>query len=351
MTNHMIKRSNPLASPTGALILVIFLGALGFSLWKDRGLAFSPGPVTAYQQAGVVLQGFSAHADFEKECRYCHLPLKATLGEMCLACHVEIVDQITADDGIHAQIDNVSKCQTCHSDHQGRDFNPTLAAMQFFDHSITRFSLAQHQVNYDSTPITCNTCHGQGDYTSAVLTTCQNCHGVHDLEFIRIHVRDYGQDCLVCHDGVDRMSGFDHASVFPLDGQHAELDCIACHANQRFAGTPRFCAQCHAEPEVHTGLFGLECQDCHSTTAWSPATLLEHTFPLRHGLESGAQPTACATCHPASYVEYTCYGCHEHREAETAQKHSEEGIAAAELPACITCHPNGQEAEENEEDD
>ena len=122
----MLKRLNPLASPTGALILVIFLGALGLSLWKDRGLAFSPGPVTAYQQAGVVLQGFSAHADFEKECRYCHLPLQATLGEMCLACHVEIVDQITAKIGIHAQIDNVSTCQTCHSDHQGRDFNNQL---------------------------------------------------------------------------------------------------------------------------------------------------------------------------------------------------------------------------------
>ena len=146
------------------------------------------------------------------------------------------------------------------------------------------------------------------------------------------------------------MSSFDHAQVFPLDGKHAEIECVACHANQVFAGTPKVCAQCHAEPAVHAGLFGLVCESCHTTTAWSPATLLEHSFPLRHGLENGEPETACAVCHVTSYSEYTCYGCHEHQPAEISRKHSEEGISAVELPACLECHPGGREAEENDGD-
>ncbi len=334
----------------GILLTILLLAGLGFSLWQDRGLAFSPGPVTGVKQQGVTLQGFSSHADFEKTCRYCHQPLNTTLGELCLACHTEIASELTDAKGFHAQLQNAARCHLCHSDHHGRDFNPTLAALDFFDHEFARFSLAHHQENYDGTPMACSACHAQDDYGRVEDVICQDCHGAHDAAFIQKHMVDFGAACKDCHDGTDRMSGFDHALVFPLDGKHAAIECVTCHANQRFTGTPTQCVQCHAEPEIHAGLFGVECDACHTTAAWLPATLLEHSFPLRHGLEDNAPATACATCHATSYAEYTCYGCHEHQPDETARKHLEEGISAVELPACVECHPGGREAEEEGDD-
>lgn len=334
----------------GILLAILLLVGMGFSLWKDRGLAFSPGPVTGIQQQGVTLQGFSSHADFEKTCRYCHQPFQTTLGEMCLACHTEIASELTDPEGFHTQLQNAGRCHLCHSDHHGREFNPTLAALDFFDHDFARFSTVHHQENYDGTPIACSACHDQDDYGRVEDVICQDCHGEHDAIFMQQHIIDFGAACQDCHDGADRMSGFDHAQVFPLDGKHAEIECAACHANQRFAGTPKACAQCHAEPEVHAGLFGLECEACHTTAAWLPAVLLDHSFPLRHGLEDNDPATACATCHVTSYTEYTCYGCHEHQPDETARKHSEEGISAVELAACVECHPGGREAEEGDDD-
>ena len=334
----------------GILLTILLLAGLGFSLWQDRGLAFSPGPVTGVKQQGVTLQGFSSHADFEKTCRYCHQPLKTTLGELCLTCHTEIASELTDAKGFHTQLQNAARCHLCHSDHHGRDFNPTLAALEFFDHEFARFSLVHHQENYDGTPMACSDCHIQEDYGGVDDTVCQDCHGEHNAAFIQKHMVDFGAACQDCHDGVDRMSGFDHAKVFSLDGEHAELECVACHAGQRFTGTPTQCVQCHAEPEIHAGLFGLECDACHTAAAWLPATLLEHSFPLQHGLEDNDTATACATCHMTSYSEYTCYGCHEHQPDETARKHLEEGISAVELPACVECHPGGQEAEEEGDD-
>jgi len=491
----MINRQNPLILRASTVLTVLFLGLLGISLSTVRGLAFSPGPLTGMQKEGVILQGFTSHADFEKACGNCHQPLQATLGAQCLSCHEDTATQMRTGTGIHGQITNAAKCQACHSDHQGRDFDPTLAAIDFFDHSGTRFSLAHHAVSYDKTPISCNACHLGEDYSAVEDASCQDCHagadqafmqehlegyggnclGCHDgadrmrdfahgitgfdLEgahaqttcrachpgeliseaqaacqschaepemhrgmfaatceschtaqgwspatldgqpfdhradtgftldkhrvdyskqaincstchpgglqsfdvqtcvnchaqadqgFMDEHQSQYGSDCMSCHDGVDRMIPFDHAAVFPLDGRHAEIECVACHANRVFAGTPVLCSQCHAEPEVHAGVFGLSCEACHSTTAWSPATLHEHSFPLGHGLERGAPPTACITCHPTSYTEYTCYGCHEHQEEEMVRKHLEEGISRTELPACVTCHLSGQEAEHND---
>ncbi len=97
---------------------------------------------------------------------------------------------------------------------------------------------------------------------------------------------------------------------------------------------------CHAEPEVHAGLFGTDCAACHSTAAWQPATLANHTFPLDHGKE-GIVP--CTTCHPNTYQEYTCYGCHKHEPAKMEKKHAEKNIVGARLLECAACHSDGKE--------
>ncbi len=86
------------------------------------------------------------------------------------------------------------------------------------------------------------------------------------------------------------------------------------------------------------GFFGLKCQYCHSAQAWSPAKLQIHSFPLDHGNQG---EIACQVCHPSTYAEYTCYGCHDHQAEAITLSHLKAGISEAELPACATCHPGG----------
>ncbi len=453
---------------------------------------FSPGDLTAISRSEGMLQGFDSHAEFEQECELCHSPFQSLQGDLCIACHEDIAIQIAAQDGTHGRLEQVMRCYVCHSDHQGRDFDPTLAALTYFDHNLAPFSLFQHQVDYQGNTIDCTTCHeeengfalvpdsctachaqydrvvmdqhtldfgsdclschdgldtvaqfdharsnyplvgehldvacvachqdgqfagtpqncavcheepgvhknffsqdcaachtprdwslvvweGQAfdhftiasfsleshlrDFSGAPMTcaachlpqdgahigsdliSCITCHELGDPGFMAEHQQQFGADCLACHDGTGRLANFDHNLFFTLDGRHAEADCEACHVDHNYRETPRECGACHLEPEIHLGLFGLACESCHSTLAWSPASLTNHTFPLDHG-EQGM--VACETCHVSTYVEYTCYGCHDHQPSEIQSKHQEEGISAIELVDCVRCHPNGLEDE------
>jgi len=500
-----MRRVHPFSSIFGFLATAFLLAGLAALLWRDGGIAFSPGVLSAKSQPGVTLKGFVSHADFEADCSHCHQPLKTTQDSLCLDCHTSVGEQIRRKDGTHSLIQNVTRCFACHTDHHGAEFDPTRAAFTLFDHSATHFSLLRHQVNYDAKPMECLACHqyegklafsdayctlchaaenmgfaiqhsqeygaictychdggdrladfdhqatafplegkhaqarcadchtpqeltgGRGgglslsqpavppslcvechakddphtdmftsdceachtpegwsparweeapfthaaqagfslalhrqDYNGDPLTctdchsgnargfdqeSCISCHSQGDerAAFLSEHQGKYGRDCIACHDGVDRMADFRHEAVFPLEGRHAEITCQDCHAEQVFAGTPATCVGCHAEPDIHAGFFGLECQYCHTTQAWTPALLLQHRFPLDHG---GQGEVACTDCHPGSYVEYTCYACHEHQPDETAVKHQEEGISLEELADCASCHPSGRKDED-----
>jgi hypothetical protein len=503
-----MRRKNPLYSLSGMLLTVVFISGLAWSLWDKGGLAFNPGPLTALNRSGMLLNGYRSHADLESECSRCHQPLTSNQTPLCLDCHTTVQDQIRTDEELHGKISTggsgipIEKCYACHSDHQGRDFSPAKAALNYFEHDVTVFSLIRHQVDFDASPLDCEACHADWagsdaeintkcdschatrdqdfmnthrdefgtactdchdgvdrmvdfdhqqtsfpltgghshvqctachveatnlmrfegisgrcadchtepalhaglfssncedchtalawspavldgaifdhaaqtrfslarhlqdydgipfsckschtqDLASMPAETCIDCHRNHDTSFMEEHLVQFGGGCLECHDGVDRMRNFDHNLVFPLDGRHAQIECQACHGSPpqpvRYAGTPTACADCHAEPEIHAGVFGLECQNCHHTDAWIPALLQNHSFPLDHG-EQGM--LACQVCHPTAYVEYTCYGCHEHDPLETLSKHLEEGISEDELPNCTSCHPTGREDEAEED--
>jgi hypothetical protein len=484
-------------------------------LWRHGGLAFSPGQLSAKSKTGIALDGFVSHADFEEQCQYCHLPLETSQDVLCLSCHKDVSGQIEQALGTHGRIDNVNQCATCHSDHQGRDFNPSLPALALFDHNRTAFDLTWHQVDFNATPLQCSECHDlNGDFSSrgerctacharqdstymqqhfqdfgnACMTChdgqdqmvnfdhrktdfpligahsglgCAECHGLrgkaveqanltgikrasthstnalsptgfketptscigchgeprshqgmfdadcehchnpaawlpanldgkvfrHDKttrfslerhavdyagqalacadchttgvdqfdlqvcvtchtndpeqpKFMADHLAQFGSPCLDCHDGVDRLSNFDHANRFPLDGAHAPLGCETCHAEKVFRGTPSECWQCHQEPAIHQGFFGLKCEYCHSSLVWKPASLHLHNFPLQHGLDD--QSSSCQTCHPAAYSQYTCYGCHDHQPEAIQISHLQAGISIEELPECFRCHPGGK---------
>lgn len=56
---------------------------------------------------------------------------------------------------------------------------------------------------------------------------------------------------------------------YPLDGAHVKTDCLKCHANGVYAGTPRDCVACHRD--IHAPTLGKECAACHTTKTWTPA--------------------------------------------------------------------------------
>jgi hypothetical protein len=321
----------------------------------------------------------ACHADHDSDFMDAHIQ---SYGEDCLACHAgsgELADFDHAStrfplEGVHAQTQCVNchadgrfeelptECAACHAEqeiHAGL-FSQDCAACHtafdwaalagldgsLFDHfTQTGFSLNRHLADYAGAEMPCAACHTSPDGFKVAfdLNFCVDCHTLEDPAFMDEHQTQFGLDCLTCHDGVDRMHDFDHNRFFLLDGRHAEIECETCHANQQFSGTPSECAACHAEPEIHAGYFGLLCENCHSTTAWSPAQMVAHTFPLDHG-ENGL--VACDVCHVERYTEYTCYGCHEHQPDEIRREHLEEGVSAAELPDCMACHPDGREHED-----
>jgi len=329
-------------------LTVLLLAGMGLSIWSSGGKAFSPGQLSAHNRAVTALQGFESHADFERDCSLCHAPLKTTQDKLCLACHEDINLQMVAGDGTHSLIENVYLCARCHPDHRGYEFDPTASAFSLFDHSRTVFSLTWHQANYNTNPIKCAACHAVESDFSASNTKCESCHSDHDSGFILQHTQNFSKDCLICHDGFDRMTNLNHQNTaFPLDGQHVNVSCVECHkltdaahqekigstwasnpagsgaiSSDPFSNTPRECARCHIEPEAHKSLFVGACSDCHITTGWTPAMLegrlFEHTersgFSLaHHALNYENQPMICLDCHLTGWMDFdlaTCITCH-----------------------------------------
>jgi hypothetical protein len=260
-------------------------------------------------------------------CAGCHagIPAAETPVE-CAACH--------AEPARHAGMFP----NTCGGCHNPAGWTPALLHGESFQHFVqTGFDLFHHRQDFDGSLLNCTACH-----TNALepvdAQICADCHAAASPDFMTQHLVDFGMACLDCHDGIDRMSAFDHAIFFPLDGAHLEAACTSCHVDHQFAGLPTDCAGCHAEPTVHAGLFGLQCANCHSTAAWQPAALTSHTFPLDHG---GEGILSCDTCHTTTYTEYTCTACHA--AAEMEEEHDKEDIFDI-AGRCTECHPTGREA-------
>ena len=270
----------------------------------------------------------AACADCHKDGRY------GGTQAACSACH--------AEPEIHAGVFGLD-CAKCHSD---QSWKPGRIDGLVFDHSRANFSLARHQTGYDGRPLVCKDCHGpQSEHFDQ--QACVDCHTAHPpaaqpdaLDFLARHTETYGADCLQCHDGGDRMNGFNHAQVFALDGKHAGLECESCHAGKKFRGTSTRCSSCHTEPEIHAGYFGLQCDYCHTAEAWQPAMLRAHNFPLEHGAPTGS---TCETCHTDRYTEFTCYGCHDHTQDDIRRSHAKVDLPPGiTLDQCAACHPAGE---------
>ena len=305
------------------------------------------GPAKAQLSPGPLSR---AHEDLDglRNCGKCHALGNREVSGNCLECHEEIAAMRSGGKGLHAG-DDYGKCNQCHVEHQGRDYELVYwpEGIEGFDHTVTGFALTgKHAARK------CRDCHttkhvqdpgalkSQGkDPNRTFLGLTAHCQACHQDP----HAGQFKQDCTSCHDTRDwkQTPLFDHASTaYPLTGRHAKVACAACHKPVPegqavvFKGLPfANCTDCHKDP--HANALGPRCTDCHVTDGWKliQGKGFDHDktrYPLR-GL----------------HAKVTCGGCHQERGpkppfAACRDCHKDEhGGAARGRPgwsACERCH-------------
>ena len=310
---------------------------------EHKGRDFDPSQTALDQFNHNQTSFILTHKHAVTPCKDCHTNGDYQhMSSACVSCHSE--------PDAHRGMFSLD-CAACHSTEAWKPASPDGV---IFDHEATHFSLARHAKTYDGQALTCSACHS-AQVTKGAKFQTQNCIDCHTgqaarqpttekidkpADFLKVHMQTFGKNCLGCHDGVDRMSNFDHAKFFLLDGKHAALACTVCHAGQQFVGTKGQCNACHKEPLIHAGFFGLKCEYCHTSDAWRPALLHLHNFPLDHG---GKGEVDCKVCHTGSYAQNTCYSCHDHQVEAIRTSHAKVSLPKdVTLEQCTACHLNGK---------
>lgn len=277
--------------------------------------SFEPAPGFDHGQADFSLRGAHVAVD----CRECH-PVTTRSGRAfqqfadipsnrCTDCHTDPhLGQLPAS------------CNQCHTESSFGHFT----GRERFDHGVTEFELrGRHRA------VDCFACHANDANASGVFQdllgiaerSCVECHS-------DVHEGRFGNDCQRCHTEesffeLKDMTMFDHdVTAYPLEGQHVDVDCKACHKG-RYTEAIDYgqCKNCHED--YHDGEFtssreDADCRDCH--------TLEEKFTYTTFGLdEHGATDFPLAGAHMAT----PCFDCH------LDESHwSFRGIGES----CIDCH-------------
>jgi hypothetical protein len=338
-------------------------------------------------------------------CGSCHTNNNYSLNDpSCVACH--LTDYTGTTNPAHKAAGFATTCKTCHStlnwsgatfDHTTTGFPLTGAHVSVLCsscHTNNNYSLSDpscvacHLTDYNGTtnpahkaggfPTTCLTCHTTASWpgstfnhtsTGFALTgahvplLCGSCHmnnnySLSDPSCVACHLTDYNgttnpahkaagfpNTCLTCHTTATWAGAtFDHSTTpFPLTGAHLSVQCITCHVNNQFAGTPTGCYSCHSadfkgttNPNHVTAGFPQDCSVCHSTANWNGATFNHSTTGF--ALTGAHVPLTCNTCHVNNNYALTdpsCAACHTKDYNNTTNP----AHAAAGFPTtCATCH-------------
>ena len=225
------------------------------------------------------------------------------------------------------------KCEVCHNP-EGWTIK---TSDNTFDHAKTDFPLAgQHKT------ISCRKCHADLLFTET-KTTCVSCHK-------DMHQQTVGQDCERCHTPdawiVKNINGIHRQSRFPLNGQHATVDCYQCHKSAsllRFDPMGVECSDCHTANYIATtnpphvaSKFPKDCFLCHNERGWQPAKF-NHSTSTTFPLTGGHVGIDCNSCHSKGYAGTStdCVNCHlTNYNATTNPNHA----TAKYSTDCKTCH-------------
>lgn len=308
-----------------------------------------------------------AHANIESQCQKCHEHFdQSNQTPLCLDCHKSVQQDINEKKNFHGSMTNheTDNCNSCHSDHLGRDADIVGLDKDNYNHDHTAFHLKGRHSNLD-----CSSCHnaehrsGKKKFTDFKIEKfeCVDCHK-------DVHKGKLGDDCTQCHSEKGWLqSDFEHDKTdFPLLGQHKNLACSSCHLNQQYKDTQTECISCHLSKDKHFGVMGKKCQNCHEEQKWSK-TKFNHHKDTEFDLLGHHKKIACESCHRKDLplkLPQQCIDCHKdddvHRGAngneckqchgsiswgETEFDHNQDTqfdlVGAHKKISCESCHSSG----------
>jgi len=252
----------------------------------------------------------------------------------CYGCHKTNFDQSVNPNHVTAGFPTT--CDTCH---KATDADWRQSS---FNHATTFALVGVHAAQ------PCGACHKNNVYRG----TSRDCYGCHKPNFDatttpKHAAAGFPTTCDTCHKATDAnwtQGVFNHTTFYSLVGVHASQPCAACHANNRYAGTPTLCSGCHIDrynattnPKHSSAGFPTTCDTCHRATdsTWNQGVFNHTTFYPLVGVHA---TQACASCHPNNRYAGTptlCSGCHIGRYNTTTNPNH----AAAGFPTtCDTCH-------------
>ena len=289
--------------------------------------------VQKHQMTRFPLLGRHAAAD----CQLCHAnagrrQFTATPTD-CYGCHREDFNRTASPN--HSSAGFSTDCTQCHQgsamqwgagfQHDRRQFPLTGA-----HRSIACIECHKNQV-FKSISIQCITCH-QNDYSSTqnpnhpsaqFTTTCQTCHTT----------------------TVWSPSTFTHAmTAFQLVGAHQAVACNECHVNNVFKGLPHAgCWDCHAtsfngtiNPNHVAGQFNHDCLQCHTQSAWKPASFNHAT--TKFALTGAHATVQCTQCHVNGNYALAYENCYQCHSVDYARPSTPNHVAQLFPTDCVKCH-------------
>ncbi|NPV11704.1 MAG: hypothetical protein HPY57_07945 [Ignavibacteria bacterium] len=263
-------------------------------------------------------------------CADCHSNQNNYAEFSCINCHEH--NKTTMDQkhrNVNGYVYNSQACYNCH---------PNGSEDGAFNHDMTNFPLTGAHTN-----LSCNSCHQNGfDNTP---TECQACHIDDFNQTQNPNHQQIGLNtqCNNCHNtNAWTPSTFNHSNTnFPLTGAHTSTNCSNCHQGQT-TGTSTQCLSCHQDDynqttnPNHSQLgFPTNCDQCHSTQAWQPASFDHNNtqFPL-----TGAHTNlSCNSCHQNGFnnTPTECQACHIDDFNQTQNpNHQQIGLNTQ----CNNCH-------------
>ena len=223
-------------------------------------------------------------------------------------------------------------CSLCHNADSWKAMKADIA----FNHDTTRFQLTgQHK------QVGCRKCHLTLKFEDA-RGECSACH-------TDMHSNTVGQDCARCHTPkawiVENTRTMHQLSRFPLEGNHAVVDCASCHQSAsmlNFEPLGIECFDCHRKdyqattsPNHQVSGYPTDCIQCHGirSSGWTGVKFDHSSFPLTQ-----AHRISCQQCHTSGVyqkISTECKSCHQtNYNAAQVPSHIAAGISVE----CITCH-------------
>jgi len=293
-------------------------------IYSDISIAAS---IESLIMPGDVIEG---HAKYEQSCNKCHDRFdKKKQKAKCLDCHKKVRHDVNKRIGYHGRksVVRTQECNTCHTEHKGRNADVVKLNKLTFDHQFTDFKLrGEHR------KIECDNCHKPKKKYREAPRACYSCHK-NESPHKESKMGKIAKRCDSCHsETVWRQVKYKHKkSKFPHTAKHAKADCNGCHIAERYKKTPKSCISCHQSDDVHQNSNGKNCQKCHSTRGWKKLDF-DHAKDTDFPLRGRHKKLDCYSCHKKDpykvKIKSSCISCHKHDD-------SHRGLFGQK---CQTCH-------------